>query len=66
MTFFGEVSTKNMVQNGTHPIITQTSPNFMDNPLILGIFSLSTKFCAFKWLYVDFLKVITIWSTGVW
>ena len=39
---FCEASTKNMVENGTHPIITQSIPYFMDNPAILGIFSVST------------------------
>ena len=35
---FCEASTENMVENGTHPIITQIRPYFMDNPTILGIF----------------------------
>ena len=44
----------NMVQNGTHPIITQSRPYFMDNPAILGIIS---RFLSnFAYLY-DFMPI---------
>ena len=39
---FCEVSTKNMLQNDTHLIFTDISTYIMDNPQVLGIFSLST------------------------
>jgi hypothetical protein len=45
---FCEASTTNMMQNDTHPIITQSRPYFIDNPAILGIFSVSTSFRLFK------------------
>ena len=39
---FCEASTKNMLQNDTHLIFTNSSTYMMDNPQVLGIFSLST------------------------
>ena len=36
---FCEASKTNMLQNGTHPIIIESIPYFMDNPVILGIFA---------------------------
>ena len=37
-----EANTQNMLQDGTHLDFTQSRPYFMDNPEILGIFSIST------------------------